>query len=87
MEQQEAVKDILSWQRTVKASETAPAGRASGASAAAGSSKSAAAHTYDKGYKKWEEFDAVRTPRRFVTPDILSLACASRARDDRPRLH
>lgn len=60
MEQQQAVKEVLRWQQSVKAP-AAPAAAPGAAGASGGTAKtgSAAAHTYDRGYARWESFDAV----------------------------
>ncbi|KAA0154298.1 hypothetical protein FNF29_02518 [Cafeteria roenbergensis] len=59
MEQQQAVKEVLRWQQSVRTS-TVPASAPpdSGTSSSTAKTGTAAAHTYDRGYAKWESFDA-----------------------------
>jgi hypothetical protein len=61
-EQHAAVKDLIGWQKSLASSTSKPKTESLGASPAAArkpAAKSSASHTYDKGYSKWDSFDAV----------------------------
>ena len=57
-EQQAAVKELLGWQKSLKSK----AGADSKPKVAEEAKRAGPgdAHTYDKGYKRWEKYDVVR---------------------------
>jgi tetratricopeptide (TPR) repeat protein len=59
MEQQRAIQEVLGWQKEMRGPAVKPSLSPAPESLPSAVRKAPAAHTYDKGYNKWESFDVV----------------------------
>ena len=82
---QDAIAEMAAWSQEISKKDAAllaASSRAAAARAAASappSALSAAGHTYDKGYRKWDAFDPDAEPARGVAPSASATAQASPA--------